>query len=147
MSRIFPFAFVLLLAAGASACGGGNDSPTAPTVNVPFQITDVRVGTGTEATNGRRVTVNYSGWLYAAGAVDNKGSLFDSSLTAGRTPFVFLVGGNQVIAGWERGIIGMRIGGQRRLIIPPELGYGTAGSGPIPGNATLVFDIELLSVQ
>ncbi len=146
MSRISSFAVVLMLAAGASACGGG-DSPTAPTVNVPFQATDIRIGTGAEATNGRRVTVNYSGWLYAAGAADNKGSLFDSSLTAGRTPFGFLVGGNQVIAGWDRGIIGMRVGGQRRLIIPPELGYGTAGSGPIPGNATLVFDIELLSVQ
>lgn len=147
MFRITSFALVLMLAAGASACGGGSDSPTAPSANVPFTQTDLRVGTGAEATNGRRVTVNYSGWLYAAGAVDNKGSLFDSSLSAGRTPFVFLVGGSQVIAGWDRGVVGMRVGGQRRLIIPPDLGYGAAGSGPIPGNATLVFDIELLSVQ
>ncbi len=147
MSRISSFAVVLLLAAGASACG--KDSPTAPSTGqsagVPFTSTDLRVGTGAEATNGRRVTVNYTGWLYAAGAADNKGTQFDTS--AGRGPFSFLLGGGGVIAGWERGVVGMRVGGQRRLIIPPELGYGTAGSGPIPGNATLVFDIELLSVQ
>ncbi len=134
-----------MLVASASACGGGSDSPTAPTVNVPFQITDIRVGTGAEAANGRRVTVNYTGWLYVAGAVDNKGTQFDTS--NGRGAFSFLLGGGGVIAGWERGVVGMRVGGQRRLIIPPELGYGAAGSGPIPGNATLVFDIELLSVQ
>lgn len=145
MPRISSFALVLMLVASASACGGGSDSPTAPTVNVPFQITDIRVGTGAEAANGRRVTVNYTGWLYVAGAVDNKGTQFDTS--NGRGAFSFLLGGGGVIAGWERGVVGMRVGGQRRLIIPPELGYGAAGSGPIPGNATLVFDIELLSVQ
>lgn len=134
-----------MLAASASACG--KDSPTAPSTSagVPFSSTDLRVGTGAEAANGRRVTVNYTGWLYVAGAVDNKGTQFDTS--NGRGAFSFLLGGGGVIAGWERGVVGMRVGGQRRLIIPPELGYGAAGSGPIPGNATLVFDIELLSVQ
>ena len=147
MSRTICLAAVLLVAFTASACGGGNSTPTAPSANAPFTQTDLRVGTGAEATNGRRVTVNYSGWLYAAGAVDNKGTLFDSSLSAGRTPFAFLIGGGGVIAGWDRGVTGMRVGGQRRLIIPPELAYGAAGNGPIPGNATLVFDIELLAVQ
>lgn len=148
MARTLCLAAVFLVAVTASACGGGgNSTPTAPSANVPFTQTDLRVGTGAEATNGRRVTVNYSGWLYAAGAADNKGTLFDSSLSAGRTPFVFLIGGGGVIAGWDRGVTGMRVGGQRRLIIPPELAYGASGNGPIPGNATLVFDIELLAVQ
>ncbi len=148
MSRTLCLAAVFLVAVTASACGGdGNSTPTAPSANVPFTQTDLRVGTGAEASNGRRVTVNYSGWLYAAGAVENKGTLFDSSLNPGRTPFAFLLGGGGVIAGWDRGVAGMRVGGQRRLIIPPELGYGAAGNGPIPGNATLVFDIELLAVQ
>lgn len=138
-------AALLLVAVTAAACGGGSDTPTAPSANVPFTQTDLRVGTGAAATNGRRVTVNYTGWLYAAGAVDNKGSQFDTSV--GRVPFSFLLGGGGVIAGWDRGVIGMRVGGARRLVIPPELGYGSAGSGPIPGNATLVFDIELITVQ
>lgn len=142
MSRISAFAFVLLLAAGVSACGGGNDSPTAPTVNVPFQATDVRVGTGAEATNGRRVTVSYVGWVYSTSAAENKGTRFDG----GSIPFT--LGGGQVIAGWDRGILGMRVGGQRRLVIPPDLAYGnTSPSREIPANSTLVFDVELTAVQ
>ena len=138
---------VALLVASAAACS--KDNPTSPSpspsANVPFSSTDLRVGSGAEATNGRRVTVNYTGWLYAAGAADNKGTQFDTSI--GKAAFSFLLGGGNVIAGWDRGVVGMRVGGQRRLIIPPELGYGANGSGPIPGNATLVFDIELLLVQ
>jgi FKBP-type peptidyl-prolyl cis-trans isomerase FkpA len=142
---------VLCLPLLAAACGGGgNDSPTSPTpppsLGIPFSSTDMRVGTGAEALNGRRATVNYTGWLYSTTAAENKGTQFDTSY--GRTPFAFLVGGGGVIRGWDQGVIGMRVGGQRRLIIPPELGYGSAGSGStIPGNATLIFEIELLSVQ
>ena len=135
-----------MVALVAAACGGGDDSPpAAPSVNVPFSQTDIRVGTGAEATSGRRVTVNYTGWLYSTSAAENKGQQFDSSV--GRTPFEFTLGSGQVIRGWDQGVVGMRVGGQRRLIIPPSLGYGSMGSGPIPPNATLVFDIELLNVS
>ncbi|MDP3720612.1 MAG: FKBP-type peptidyl-prolyl cis-trans isomerase [Acidobacteriota bacterium] len=130
-----------LLAMSVAACGGGSDTPTAPSANVPFSTVDVRVGTGAEANTGRRVTVNYAGYLYSATAAENKGNRFD----AGTFPFTV---GSGVIQGFSQGVIGMRVGGLRRVIIPPSLGYGAAGSPPtIPGNATLVFDIELLAVQ
>ncbi len=136
----------------AGACGGSDDGsssiPTAPSANVPFSTIDLQVGTGAEATNGRRVTVNYTGWNWSASGADNKGSQFDSSLTAGRGPFSFNLGNDNVIQGWHRGVAGMKVGGQRRLIIPPDLAYGSAGRPPqIPGNSTLIFDIELLAVQ
>ena len=137
---------VLLLAAAAAGCKG-NSTPTSPSVNVPFTTSDLRVGTGTEATNGRTATVNYTGWLYDTAAVNNKGRQFDTSV--GRTPFSFVLGANRVIPGFERGVLGMRIGGQRRVIIPPDLAYGSTGSGDgtIPANATLIFEVELLDVQ
>ena len=131
-----------------AACGGGSgsSSPTSPsTGSAPYSQTDLRVGTGAEATTGRRATVNYTGWLYDASRPEQKGQQFDTSV--GRQPFTFTVGAGQVIAGWDRGVPGMKVGGQRRLVIPPELGYGSRGSPPvIPPNATLVFDIELLDV-
>lgn len=137
---------VIMLALVVGGCS--KDTPTSPTANVPFSAVDVRVGTGTEATNGRTVAVNYTGWLYSANAADNKGTQFDSSLTPGRTPFAFVLGTGNVIQGWHRGILGMRVGGSRRLTIPPDLAYGAQGSPPvIPGNATLVFDVELVAVQ
>lgn len=145
MSTALRLALAATLVFTVSACGGGNDTPTSPTLNVPFSTTDIRVGTGVEATNGRRVTVNYTGWLYSTTATDNKGTQFDSSV--GRTAFAFTLGGGQVIAGWDRGVVGMRVGGQRRLVIPPDLGYGGTANGPIPANSTLVFDVELLAVQ
>jgi FKBP-type peptidyl-prolyl cis-trans isomerase FkpA len=125
------------------ACG--SDSPTSPSVNVPFSQTDLRVGTGAEAVSGRRLFVNYTGWLYDAGRTDQKGQQFDTS--AGRGAFPFVLGAGQVIRGWDQGVAGMRVGGVRRLVIPPSLGYGSGGNGPIPGNATLVFDIELVDLQ
>ena len=140
----------LLLPLLCAACGDDDalTSPTPPSLGIPFSQTDMRLGTGTEALNGRRATVNYTGWLYSTTATDNKGTQFDTSLADGRSPLGFTVGGGQVIRGWDQGVIGMRIGGQRRLIIPPELGYGVAGNGSaIPGNATLIFEIDLLNVQ
>ena len=132
---------VLTLSAGC----GSSPSPS-PTVNVPFSQTDLRVGTGTEATVGKRLTVNYTGWLYDASKPDQKGQMFDTSV--GKQPFPFTLGAGQVIRGWDQGFAGMRVGGQRRLVIPPDLGYGAAGAGGvIPPNATLVFDVELLDVQ
>jgi FKBP-type peptidyl-prolyl cis-trans isomerase len=92
------------------------------------------------------VTVNYTGWLYAPTQPEQKGQQFDTSI--GRTPFVFVVGAGRVIQGWDRGVPGMRVGGLRRLVIPPDLAYGAQGAPPnIPPNATLVFDVELLAVQ
>jgi FKBP-type peptidyl-prolyl cis-trans isomerase FkpA len=128
-----------------AACGS---SDTAPSANVPFSSVDLKVGTGATASTGKTVFVNYTGWLYDASKPDNKGTQFDSSLSPGRTPFGPLVlGAGQVIKGWDQGIPGMQVGGSRRLIIPPDLGYGATGNGPIPPNATLVFDIDLLNVQ
>ena len=100
------------------------------------------MGTGTEATAGRRLTVNYAGWLYSASAAENKGRQFDAA-----NGFPFTLGAGQVIRGWDQGIVGMRVGGVRRLVIPPDLAYGSQGRAPIPPNATLLFDVELTNVQ
>lgn len=137
---------VLSVLVATSACGGSNASPTSPSQpGAPYSQTDIRVGTGAEATAGRTLTVNYTGWLYNPSGTDGKGTQFDSS--AGRGPFSFVLGRGQVIAGWDQGVAGMRVGGLRRLVLPPNLAYGASGNGPIPPNATLVFDIELLNVQ
>ena len=109
-----------------------------------LKYTDTTVGTGAEATKGHKVSVHYTGWLYNNGA---KGAKFDSSLDRGQ-PFGFALGAGQVIRGWDEGVAGMKIGGKRTLIIPPELGYGASGAGGvIPPNATLMFDVELLKVD
>jgi FKBP-type peptidyl-prolyl cis-trans isomerase FkpA len=104
-----------------------------------LQIEDLQVGTGAEATPGHQVTVHYTGTL-------TDGQKFDSSVDRGQ-PFKFMLGGGQVIRGWDEGVAGMRVGGKRRLVIPPQLGYGSRGIGPIPPNSTLVFEVELLKVD
>jgi FKBP-type peptidyl-prolyl cis-trans isomerase FkpA len=126
------------------ACGGGS-SQVAPTPSVPFSTSDLRVGAGAEATTGKVLTVNYTGWLYSAAAADNKGTQFASSTTSG--PLSFTLGSGQVIPGWDRGLVGMKVGGLRRLVIPPDLAYGNVANGPIPANSTLVFEVELVGVQ
>lgn len=103
------------------------------------------MGSGAEAATGREVTVNYTGWLYDPAAAGNKGLQFDTSI--GRGPFSFTIGAGGVIRGWEQGVPGMRVGGRRRLVIPPDLAYGSRGRDPIPPNATLIFEIELLGVS
>ena len=109
-------------------------------------MTDIKVGTGDLAEAGNNVTVHYTGWLHDAAAPENKGRKFDSSRDRG-DPFRFTLGVGQVIAGWDQGVAGMKVGGQRVLTIPPELGYGARGAaGVIPPNATLIFDVELLAV-
>ncbi len=110
--------------------------------------TDIKPGTGDIATTGKIVSVHYTGWLYDEAASGHQGKKFDSSRDRNQ-PFEFPLGGKQVIAGWELGVEGMKVGGQRLLVIPPELAYGArgAGSGLIPPNAKLVFDIELLAVK
>jgi FKBP-type peptidyl-prolyl cis-trans isomerase len=106
-----------------------------------------KIGSGAEAVAGRTVVVHYTGWLFDADAPENKGRKFDSSRDRGDA-FRFPLGAGRVIAGWDQGVAGMKVGGQRTLIIPPELGYGSRGAGGvIPPNATLVFDVELLGVE
>jgi FKBP-type peptidyl-prolyl cis-trans isomerase len=108
--------------------------------------TDTVAGKGKEAVAGKTVEVNYTGWLHDAKAEKQRGKQFDSSV--GRGPFSFPLGGGRVIKGWDEGVAGMKVGGKRTLVIPPELGYGARGAGGvIPPNATLVFDVELLDVK
>lgn len=105
-----------------------------------LKIEDLKKGDGAEATKGKTVVVHYTGWL-------TDGTKFDSSLDR-QQPFEFILGGGQVIAGWDEGVEGMKVGGKRRLIIPPDKGYGDSGAGGvIPPGATLVFDVELLEVK
>jgi FKBP-type peptidyl-prolyl cis-trans isomerase len=93
------------------------------------------------------VTVHYTGWLFDPAAIDNKGRKFDSSVDR-KSPFAFGLGAGQVIRGWDQGVAGMKVGGQRTLVISPEMGYGARGAGGvIPPNATLIFDVELLGVK
>jgi peptidylprolyl isomerase len=109
-----------------------------------LKYTDTKVGDGKIATAGRTVTVNYTGWLYSNGA---KGKKFDSSVDRNE-PFTFELGAKKVIPGWDEGVPGMRVGGKRTLIIPPDLAYGAHGAGGvIPPFATLIFDVELLKVE
>lgn len=108
---------------------------------------DKKIGTGAEAVAGKTVVVHYTGWLFDDGAPDSKGKKFDSSRDR-NDAFKFPLGGGRVIAGWDQGVAGMKVGGQRTLIIPPELGYGARGAGGvIPPNATLIFDVELLGIE
>jgi FKBP-type peptidyl-prolyl cis-trans isomerase len=109
-------------------------------------VTDTRIGTGAEATPGQHITVHYTGWLFDEAAPDKKGRKFDSSRDRG-DPFAFELGAGRVIQGWDNGFAGMKVGGTRTLVIPPEQGYGARGAGGvIPPNATLIFDVELLAV-
>ena len=109
------------------------------TTSSGLQYEDEVVGTGAEATPGNAVSVHYTGRL-------TDGSKFDSSRDRGQ-PFTFPLGAGRVIKGWDEGVSGMKVGGKRKLIIPPDLGYGSQGIGPIPPNATLEFDVELLDVR
>ena len=112
-----------------------------------LKIEDLEVGTGAEAQPGQSVTVHYTGWLYDPSKADGKGAKFDSSVER-HEPFVFFLGGGQVIQGWDEGFAGMKVGGKRTLIIPPDMGYGAYGAGGvIPPNATLIFDVELLAIK
>ena len=139
--------FVAVLSlAGCGGGGGGSPSSTTAAANpAQFTATDVVVGTGATATAGSHVAVNYTGWLYLPDAPQHHGAQFDSSI--GRKPFTFRLGSGMVIPGWDQGVDGMKVGGKRTLVIPAALGYGAEGAGPIPPNANLIFDVELLDVQ
>ena len=140
--RSLPRLLAVVLACVFAACG---PTPTSPSPYAAYSQTDLLVGTGEEAVSGRRVGVRYTLWLYDPAKAETKGLLVETN--AGATdPFSFTLGTNSVIQGWERGVPGMRVGGRRRLVIPPDLAYGDTRSGVIPQSATLVFDIELVSV-
>lgn len=109
------------------------------------KATDTVVGKGKVATPGSTVTVHYTGWLYSPKAPKQHGQQFDSSV--GGQPFSFRLGAGMVIKGWDQGVAGMKVGGKRTLVIPAALGYGASGAGPIPPNANLIFDVELLDVK
>jgi peptidylprolyl isomerase len=114
------------------------------TTSSGLQMMDIKIGTGATCRPGQTCVMHYTGWLYKNGV---KGQKFDSSVDRGE-PFEFILGKHQVISGWDEGVATMKVGGKRTLIIPPELGYGARGAGGvIPPNATLIFDIELLSVK
>jgi FKBP-type peptidyl-prolyl cis-trans isomerase FkpA len=158
METTLPYrSLAVLIGAGLVGCGGGADrsadtpkagfSPslavdTAAMTRTPsgLRFQDVAAGEGKEAAAGRTVSVHYTGWL-------PNGEKFDSSRDRNQ-PFEFALGAGQVIAGWDEGVEGMKVGGRRKLVIPPELAYGTAGAPPdIPPGATLVFEVELLDVR
>jgi len=112
-----------------------------------LQKVDTVTGSGAEARPGRVVRVHYTGWLYDAGKPDKRGNKFDSSVDR-NVPFAFLLGSGKVIKGWDEGVAGMKPGGKRTLVIPPQKGYGERGAGGvIPPNATLLFDVELIEVK
>ncbi|MEQ1895950.1 MAG: FKBP-type peptidyl-prolyl cis-trans isomerase [Vicinamibacterales bacterium] len=148
MSNRFVRALAVTLACAgtalaASACGSPTSPSSVTTSSGTYSQTDLVVGTGTLAVAGSRATVAYTGWLYDTSRPEGKGTSFDAS-----TSFPFTIGAGQVIAGWDQGVPGMRVGGQRRLVLPPSLAYGSRSPGAgIPPNATLVFDITLLNVQ
>lgn len=150
MKRFTFLPLALLLSTGlfsTTACS--EQAPTAMEKNDVTQlvITDTKLGDGAEAVAGHDVSVHYTGWLYDAAAPDHHGRKFDSSRDRGQ-PFSFPLGAGHVIRGWDQGVAGMKVGGQRTLVIPPEMGYGARGAGGvIPPNATLVFDVELLDVR
>ena len=135
------FVTCLLPAVLSAGCNGSPTSP-APT----FAQTDLRAGSGVPAVAGNVLSVYYTGWLYDASRPDQKGLQFETNFGA-ETPLVFTLGVGDVIAGWDSGLLNMRVGGLRRLVIPASLAYGNIRSGPIPANATLVFEVELLSAE
>lgn len=145
-------AFAAGLCLAAAAIAQERATPPAPPASLApdaaLLVTDLVAGIGDEALPGMILIVHYSGWLYDANAANFRGRQFDSSRERGR-PFSFPLGGGRVIRGWDQGVIGMKVGGLRRLVIPPALAYGgrNIGNGLIPPNSTLLFEIELLAVE
>lgn len=134
-------AFALPLA----ACNRAEAPQAAVADTVAFQKIDTVAGSGKQAVAGSTAVVHYTGWLYEPKASGQHGAQFDSS--QGRSPFSFSLGAGDVIKGWDEGVQGMKVGGKRTLIVPASMGYGARGAGPIPPNANLIFEVELLDVR
>jgi len=150
MHRLFRFTGTLVACTGllaALGCGSSSSEPSSPSPQPAYSQIDLQEGTGAAAAAGNTVTVNYTGWLYDNTRTDSKGTQFDSSLSAGRQPLTFVVGAANIIQGFSQGVTGMRVSGMRRIVLPSSLAYGAQGSGAIPPNTPLVFEITLLSVQ
>jgi len=143
---VIPAALALVALASLTVVTAGCYGNTSgPTDFAPYQQIDLKIGSGTAAESGKSVTVNYTGWLYDPAKTEQKGLVFDTS--SGRGAFTFVVGAGSVIQGWDKGVLGMKVGGFRRLVVPPSMAYGQTRYSVIPPNATLVFEIELLDVQ
>lgn len=142
---VFAFFAALLLAVSAQSIGTAFAAGKKMTTTASgLQYSDTVEGTGDQPKTGQTLVMHYTGWLYENG---QKGNKFDSSVDRGQ-PFEFPIGVGRVIAGWDEGVITMKVGGKRTLIIPPDLGYGARGAGGvIPPNATLMFDVELLGIK
>ncbi len=149
MRHLSKAAIVCALLCALVGCGG---KPSASAASSPIpasslSIVDLKPGSGNPIAAGQYAVVQYTGWLYEPAAPDHKGRQFDSSSNSGE-PFRFQVGAGQVIKGWDRGVVGMQVGGQRRLVIPSDLAYGDSGAGGvIPPGATLVFDVDLVGIE
>jgi FKBP-type peptidyl-prolyl cis-trans isomerase FkpA len=144
MKLSFPLAAVFAVMLSLTACGGGgSDSGSNVVVANPaaFTKTDSVVGTGTEAAAGKTVTVTYTGWLYSATAADHKGTQFETG------NYTFAIGTKAVIDGFDQGVLGMKVGGKRTVLVPSNMAYGSSGFNAIPPNAGLVFDLTLTAVQ
>jgi FKBP-type peptidyl-prolyl cis-trans isomerase FkpA len=147
MKLSFPLAaaFAALLTLTACGGGGGGDSGSSSVVvanPAAFTKTDTLVGTGAEAVTGKTVSVTYTGWLYSATAADHKGTQFETG------SFSFTIGTKQAIDGFDQGVLGMKVGGKRTVLVPSSMAYGSSGAGTkIPPNAGLVFDLTLTAVQ
>jgi FKBP-type peptidyl-prolyl cis-trans isomerase FkpA len=137
----------LLAQSDAKPAASTNDKSGKKPMSNELRTEDSKLGTGAVATGGHTVVVHYTGWLYDEKAADHHGTKFDSSVDR-KEPFSFPLGAGRVIKGWDQGVAGMKVGGKRTLIIPPDFGYGANGAGGvIPPNATLIFDVELLDVK
>ena len=129
-----------------TAAGSAASPQATQTVNT-MEIVDLQPGPGAAIAAGQTAVMQYTGWLYETSAPDKKGKEFDSSSKGGQ-PFRFVLGGGQVIKGWDQGVLGMKVGGRRRLTIPADLGYGDVGAGDlIPPGATLIFDVDLIAIE
>ena len=144
MKLKFPLIAAFVAVLSLTACGGGSDSSSGNVaVSSPATLTktDNTVGTGAEAVTGKSVTVDYTLWLYSASAADFKGSQLESG------PYTFTIGSTNTIQGFQQGVLGMKVGGKRTILVPASLGYGATGSGKVPPNSGLVFELVLKSVN
>ena len=147
MNRLLRLTCALMACAGVLVSAGCGSDSSSPSSEPAYSTLDLQVGTGATAAAGNSVTVNYTGWLYDSTKPDSKGTQFDSSLSPGRGPFPLIAGGNGAIQGFSQAVIGMRVGGTRRVVMPSSLAYGASGQGSIPPYAPLVFEITLLTVS